>query len=74
MFFLFIDLYVKNITTNKVNISSKLLIGNEGIIEPLFSGNNKKNTKDKNRKWFKLISFFTTKMIIMTSKSFLIKQ
>ena len=63
-------MYVENITTNKVNTSNKLSIGNEGIIEPLFSGNNKKDTNDKNRKWFKLISFFTTKMIIMTGQKF----
>ena len=74
IFLCFISFKPAYIEVIKIINSWMLSIGRDGINEPLLSGKNKRNIYNKKKKCWKLICFFTTKMILMKLKLFFLEK
>ena len=71
-FLLFLNLIAKAIINVAINTSKLLSKGIDGKIELLFSGISKIKQKNDIGKYLELISFFTTKIIIMKNKEIIL--
>lgn len=71
-FLLFLNLTTRPIIKIAINISKLLFKGIDGKIELLFSGINKIRKNNDINKYLELISFFTTKIIIMKNKEIIL--
>ncbi len=67
-FLLFLNLTTRPVIKIAINTSKLLFKGIDGKIELLFSGINKIKKNNDINKYLELISFFTTKIIIMKNK------
>tara|TARA_Y100000022_G_scaffold163015_1_gene146551 strand:- start:599 stop:877 length:279 start_codon:yes stop_codon:yes gene_type:complete len=73
-FLLSLNLIANPIINIVINTSELLSKGIDGKIELLFSGINKIRKKNDISKYLELISFFTTKIIIMKNKKIILKN